>query len=73
MKKQPTRLCMKTVDVCMIMGYSPRQARNILCDIKVFYKKEKRHPVTIHEFSKYTDLSLDEIEPFIEYNNTQNY
>ncbi|WP_309612611.1 hypothetical protein [Flavobacterium sp.] len=56
---------MKTKDVSNITGYSNRHARNILNDIKVFYKKEKHQPVTIYDFSSFMNIPLEQIISYI--------
>lgn len=65
MEKIPPRLCMRTKDICNITGYSMKTARAIINDIKVFHKKEKHQMVTIHEFSSYMNIPVDQIEPYI--------
>ena len=65
MIKQPTRICIKTKDISRIVGCSDRHSRNVINDIRVFYKKQKHQPVTIHEFSKHMDIPLEQIEPYL--------
>lgn len=65
MKKMPHRLNIKTKDICNITGYSMKKAREIINDIKVFHQKEKHQIVTIHEFSKYMGIPVEQIEPYI--------
>ncbi|KAB1157758.1 hypothetical protein [Flavobacterium luteum] len=61
----PRRLCIRSKDICNITGYSMKKAREIINDIKVFHKKEKHQIVTVHEFSKYMGIPVEQIEPFI--------
>jgi len=66
MNKIENRICIRTKDVCNITGYSERHARNILNDIRVFYKKEKHQPVTIYDFSAFMGISIEHIKPYIQ-------
>ena len=59
------RICIYTPDIQLITGKSERQSRNILNDIKVFYKKEKHQLVTIDEFSKYVGIDSATIQSLI--------
>ena len=59
------RICINTKDVSNITGYSERHARNILKDIKVFYKKEKHQPVTIFDFATFMNIPLEQIKPYL--------
>ena len=65
MGKIENRICIKTKDVCNITGYSERQARNILNDIKVFHNKQKHQPVTIYDFSDFMKIPLEQIKPYL--------
>ena len=65
MIKIENRLCINTKDVCNITGYSERHARNLLNDIKVFYKKAKHQPVTVHDFSNFMNIPLELIKPYL--------
>jgi hypothetical protein len=63
----PKRICITTKDVMNIKGCSSRNAREILSDIKAYYKKEeKKKLVTFKEFSIYTGIAMEEIERFID-------
>lgn len=59
------RLCITSKDIARITGLTPRQARNVLNDIKVFYKKEKHQSVSFKEYAQRSGLSLEDIEKFI--------
>ncbi len=66
MKKIPQRICINTKDIANIKGCSERQARQIKSDIKAYFKKEERHNfITFKEFSDYTKIPLEDLEPFI--------
>ena len=59
------RLCIYPQDIQLITGKSERQCRNILNDIKVFYKKEKHQIITIAEFCNYMGLESDVITNYL--------
>ena len=59
------RICIYPQDIQQITGKSERQCRNILNDIKVFYKKEKHQLITIEEFSNYMGLDCSYVEKFL--------
>ena len=61
----PKRLFIRTKDVCNITGYSMKKAREVIKHIHCLHKKEEHQMVTIHEFSKYMDIPVEQIEPFI--------
>ena len=65
MKKIPVRLSIKTKDICNITGCSMKKARATINNIRFLHKKEKHQIVTIHEFSNYMDIPVEQIEPFI--------
>lgn len=66
MKSIPKRICLTTKDIANIKGCSDRHARLIMGDIKSYFNKEERHHfITFKEFSDYTKIPLEEIEPFI--------
>lgn len=66
MKDIPKRICITSKDIANIKGCSDRQARQIKSDIKAYFKKEERHNfITFREFSEYTKIPLEEIQPFI--------
>ncbi len=65
MERIPPRLCIRTKDICNITGFSMKKAREIINDIKVFHKKEKHQIVTIHEFSKYMGIPVEQIKPYL--------
>ena len=65
MKTPTKRLCIYPSDIALIRGISTRQSRNIYNDVKVFFKKEKHHSVSMKEFSVYSGLSLEEVEKYI--------
>jgi hypothetical protein len=55
------RICIYPQDIQQITGKSERQSRNILNDIKVFYKKQKHQVITIEEFCNYMGLEPNKI------------
>jgi hypothetical protein len=59
------RICIYTPDIQLITGKSERQSRNILNDIKVFYKKEKHQLVTIQEFCNYMGIDSSAVQGLI--------
>lgn len=61
------RICITTRDVMNIKGCSPRNARELLSDVKAYFNKdEKNKLVTFKEFCIYTGIEMDEIERFID-------
>jgi hypothetical protein len=63
----PNRVCITPKDVCNITGLKIRSARKIINDIKLIHKKKKHQLVTVHEFSQYMDIPLEEVKSFIVY------
>jgi hypothetical protein len=50
-----------------IKGCSPRNARELLSDVKAYFNKdEKNKLVTFKEFCIYTGIAMEEIERFID-------
>lgn len=63
----PKRICITTKDIMNIKGCSYRNAREIISDVKVYFKKEdKKKLVTFREFSIYSGIQMEEIERFID-------
>jgi hypothetical protein len=60
------RVCIYPKDIQMITGKTLRQSRTIINDIRVFFKKEKKQLVTIDEFCRYSGISRDEVDKFIQ-------
>lgn len=59
------KLFITSNDIAAIENCSPRTASQKINDMKVFYKKrEKRHKITFSEYSKYTEVPLEELEPY---------
>ena len=59
------KVVISTSDIAAIENCSPRTASQKIYDMKVFYKKrEKRHKITFSEYSKYTEVPLEELEPY---------
>ena len=54
-----TRVCITSNDIQILTGKSERQSRNILKDIKVFYKKEKHQMVTVDELASYLGIDKE--------------
>lgn len=54
-----TRVCITSNDIQILTGKSERQCRNILKDIKVFYKKEKHQMVTVYELAAYLGIDKE--------------
>ena len=59
------RITIYPKDIQRITGKSERQCRNILNDIKVFYKKQKHQIITIEEFCNYMGVDLNKVNNFI--------
>lgn len=55
------KLCINPRDIQTITGKSDRVSRNIYNDIKVFYKKEKHHEVTIDEMCTYLNIRKEDV------------
>lgn len=60
-----TRVCITSNDIQMLTGKSERQSRNILKDIKVFYKKEKHQLVTVDELAAYLGIDKELISRIV--------
>jgi hypothetical protein len=60
-----SRICIYPQDIQQITGKSERQSRNILNDIKVFYKKQRHQLITIKEFCDYMGLSYNDVINFL--------
>ena len=65
MKEMPKRLFIKTKDVALIMGFSDKQARNRIKEIKETLQKEKHKLVTVVEFAKFEGITVDEVQPYL--------
>ena len=63
--KKITRLCIYTNDIQLITGKSERQSRNILNNIKAFYKKEKHQVISIQEFCDYMGIDTTTVQNLI--------
>lgn len=50
------RICVYTKDIQIITGKSQRHSRNLLNDMKIFYKKEKYQIITIDELCNYLGI-----------------
>jgi len=59
------RICIYPQDIQKITGKSERQCRNIINDIKIYFKKQKHQVVTIDEFCNYMGLKQEQIIHFI--------
>ncbi len=55
------RIAIYPKDVMRITGKSERYSREILKKIKADLNKEKHQLITIHEFCRYMNISLDEV------------
>jgi hypothetical protein len=65
MRPSKLKLLITSNDIAAIENCSSRTATQKINDMKVFYKKrEKRHKITFSEYSKYTDIPLEELEPY---------
>jgi hypothetical protein len=65
MKVIPPRIVLYTQDVSNITGLTPRAARKLLCSIRKHLGKKTGTFVTVQEFSKYTGIDCEDIQPFI--------
>ena len=59
------RICIYTSDVMLITGKSERQARNIINDIKAYFRKEKHQMITIKEYCEYSGLKVEDVTGYI--------
>ncbi|NHM01531.1 hypothetical protein [Flavobacterium difficile] len=59
------RICIYTSDVMLITGKSERQARNIINDIKAYFRKEKHQFITIKEYCEYSGLKVEDVLGYI--------
>lgn len=65
MRLKTLKVVISTSDIAAIERCSPRTASQKMNDMKVYFKKrEKRHKVTFTEYSIYTEIRLEELEPY---------
>ena len=63
--KVPSRLIIYAKDIQNITGRRPRTARRLLAQIRHRYKKTAGSFVTIKEFSEFTGIPEEEIQPYL--------
>ena len=49
----------------LITGKSERQARNIINDIKTYFRKQKHQMITVKEFCEYSGLKVEDVIGYI--------
>lgn len=65
MSRKLPRICITTNDIVKIESCSQRTASQKMNDMRVFFKKtEKRFKITFKEYSEYTSIPLDDLEPY---------
>ena len=65
MRPKTLKVVISTSDIAAIENCSPRTASQKMNDIKAFFKKwEKRHKVTFTEYSEYSGIPCEELEPY---------
>lgn len=65
MSKTILRICITTKDIISIEECSQRTASQKMSDMRDFFNKtEKRCKLTFREYSEYTGIPIEELEPF---------
>jgi hypothetical protein len=65
MTRKIQKLIITSSDIERVENCSKRTANERIRDIKAFFKKtERRHKVTFKEYSKYTGISLEDLDPY---------
>ena len=62
---RPHRIIIYAKDISRITGKNLRQARRVMAGIRIKFKKEKKHAVTVFEFCDYIGLRLEDVRPFL--------
>jgi hypothetical protein len=64
-KKLSNRVVVTTKDVQLILGKSPRSARDLLQKVKRVLKKKPRQYVTVAEFCEFVGITEAEVREFL--------
>jgi|GEM_PF-380465 hypothetical protein len=59
------RLIIHRKDIMRITGNSDRYARNLMTRMREYYKKDRKHFITIEEFCEYTGLKPDDVRALL--------
>lgn len=52
-------------DIQIITGRSERYSHSLIQKIRKFYRKESHQYVTLNEFSAFSGIPIEQIEPYI--------
>lgn len=65
MSRKILRICITANDIAKIEECSIRSASQKMSDMRVFFKKtEKRCKITFKDYAQYSQIPLDDLEPF---------
>lgn len=64
MKGVPKRIVITAKDIAIIEGCSERKGRDVIDEIRVFFKKEKHHRITFTDYARFANVSVEELEDF---------
>ena len=65
MTKSIQKLIITSSDIERLESCSKRTANERIRDIKTYFKKtERRHKVTFKEYSEYTGISMEDLDPY---------
>lgn len=65
MTKIIQKLIITSSDIERLENCSKRTANERIRDIKTYFKKtERRHKVTFKEYSEYTGISMEDLDPY---------
>lgn len=65
MSRTILRLCISTKDIIQIEECSPRSASQKMSDMRVFFNKiDKQYKITFKEYSEYSGIPLEDLEPY---------
>ncbi|WP_152378396.1 hypothetical protein [Flavobacterium haoranii] len=60
----PKRIIITAKDIANIEGCSERKGRDVIEDIRLYFKKEKHHRITFSDYAKFANISKEELEDF---------
>jgi hypothetical protein len=62
--KNPLRI-ITTKEAKQVLGKSIRTARRLMNDVRIYFEKEPRQPVTAQEFCHYFNYNFDDLHNFL--------
>lgn len=65
MSRKLLRICITANDIAKIEECSPRTASQRMNDMRVYFEKvDRRFKITFKEYSQYSRIPLEDLEPF---------